>query len=130
MWVTAVIYLFESKQPTGSIMRRLYEISHSFFIVFLLYALLTGCTSTDIRVVSAPPEKPIKLGPAQGTASGVLLLGIIPIGINSRTERAYKDALKNVPGSTTLTDVTLDELWLYFGIMLFQQVTITGEAVK
>lgn len=111
-------------------MRRLCEVCHSFVLVTLFYAFLTGCSSTDIRVVSAPPEKPTKLGPTQGTASGVLFFGVIPIGINSRTERAYKDALKNVPGSTALTDVTLDELWLYFGIALFQQVTITGEAVK
>ena len=111
-------------------MRRLNVALHKLLCVFLFVALLVGCSSTDVRLVSAPPEKPIKLGPAQGTASGVLFLGVIPIGINSRTERAYADALKSVPGSKTLTNVTLDELWLYFGIMLFQQVTITGEAVK
>ena len=114
----------------GFIMRRLNVALHKLLCVFLFVALLVGCSSTDVRLVSAPPEKPIKLGPAQGTASGVLFLGVIPIGINSRTERAYADALKSVPGSKTLTNVTLDELWLYFGIMLFQQVTITGEAVK
>lgn len=111
-------------------MRRLHVALHRVRFVFLFCALLVGCSSTDVRLVASPPEKPIKLGPAQGTASGVLIFGVIPIGINSRTERAYEDALKSVPGSTVLTDVTLDELWLYFGIVLFQQVTITGEAVK
>lgn len=117
-------------EPKGIIMRQLHVALNTFLFVILFCTLLVGCSSTDVRLVSAPPEKPIKLGPAQGTASGVLFLGVIPIGINSRTERAYADALKSVPGSTTLINVTLDELWLYFGIMLFQQVTITGEAVK
>ena len=117
-------------EPNGIIMRRLHVAWHTLLFVFLFFTLLVGCSSSDVRLVGAPPEKPTKLGPAQGTASGVLFFGVIPIGINSRTERAYADALKNVPGSTALTDVTLDELWLYFGIILFQQVTITGEAVK
>ena len=111
-------------------MIRLHVALNTFLFAFLFCSLLVGCSSTDARLVSSLPEKPTKLGPAQGTASGVLIFGVIPIGINSRTERAYEDALKSVPGSTMLSDVTLDELWLYFGIVLFQQVTITGEAVK
>ena len=111
-------------------MRRLSGTLNMFFSVLLFCALGIGCASTEVRVVSPPPEKPIKLGPTRGTASGVLLFWILPCGNNSRTERAYKDALRNTAGATSLTNVTLEEFWLNLGIGLFQQVIITGEAVK
>lgn len=96
----------------------------------VLCTLLVGCTSSDVQLVSRPPEQYTKLGPTRGTASGVLALGILPFGVNSRTYRAYKDALAQVPEATALTDVTIEEFWLNIGIGLFQQVIITGEAVK
>jgi len=111
-------------------MRRLHVALNMFLFVFLFCALGVGCSSTDVRVISPPPEKPIKLGSTRGTGSGVLLFWILPCGNNSRSERAYKDALRNAPGATSLTNVTLEEFWLNLGFGLFQQVIITGEAVK
>ncbi|MEI6645054.1 MAG: hypothetical protein WCP12_03340 [bacterium] len=111
-------------------MRRLPVTLNMFLFVFLFCALAVGCASTEVRVISPPPETPTKLGPTRGTASGVLLFWILPCGNNSRTERAYKDALRNTNGATSLINVTLEEFWLNLGIGLFQQVIITGEAVK
>lgn len=102
----------------------------SLVLAVVLCTLHTGCTSSDVQLVSRPPEKATKLGPARGTASGVLVFGILPFGTNTRTYRAYKDAIAQVPEATMLTDVAVEEFWLNLGIGLFQQVIITGEAVK
>ena len=111
-------------------MKRFRGSLHALMLVIFSCSLHFGCSSSDAQLVSRPPEKPTRLGPARGTASGVLLLAVLPFGVNSRTYRAYKDALAQVPEATALTDVTMEEFWIYFGIGYFQQVIITGEAVK
>lgn len=111
-------------------MKRFRGALHTLLLIILSCSLHIGCSSSDARLVSKLPEKPTRLGPARGTASGVLIFAVLPFGVNSRTYRAYKDALAQVPEATALTDVTLEEFWIYFGVGYFQQVTITGEAVK
>ncbi len=111
-------------------MKHFYCVAYTLLLVTVLCTLQVGCTSSDVQLVSRPPEKATKLGPARGTASGVLVFGILPFGTNTRTYRAYKDALAQVPEATMLTDVAVEEFWLNLGIGLFQQVIITGEAVK
>jgi hypothetical protein len=75
------------------------------------------------------------LGKAEGSASGALGIGgtayyFIPMGLNSRYERAYNNALASAPGATALTNVTIQENWYWFVLGTLRQVTITGDAVK
>ena len=96
--------------------------------------LIGGCASGPTMIAPEPPANYEKLGPAEGTASGSLgILGtayyFIPMGLNSRVERAYNHAVASVPGATGLIDVTLDEYWVWWIIGTNRTVTITGEAI-
>jgi hypothetical protein len=109
-----------------------------FILVILLFTFLTiflGCSSGFKTIVPMPPEKYEKLGSAKGEGSGMLgvistAYNFIPMGLNSRVENAYDEALKSVPGATALTDVTYQESWYWLVIGTLRTVTITGEAIK
>jgi len=97
--------------------------------------ILSGCASDFYNIAPRPPEKFEKLGPATGSACGSLLidgtsLNFIPILLNERTERAYKDALQSVPGATALVNVTVQENWFWWLVGNSRCVTITGEAIR
>lgn len=96
---------------------------------------LAGCASGYTNIAPKPPAKYEKLGPAKGTASGSLgILAtayyVIPMGLNSRVQRAYDAALHSVPGATGLIDVTLKEDWFWWLIGTGRTVTISGQAIK
>lgn len=97
--------------------------------------LLVGCSSHQVKIEQAPPAKYESLGKAEGSASGSLGLiatayNFIPIGLNSRSERAYENALGSVSGSTGLINVTYQENWFWWVIGTARTVTITGDAIK
>ena len=101
----------------------------------LLFTLLGGCASTFTNVAPMPPGKYTRLGTATGSACGSLGLVatayyFIPMGINSRVERAYANALASVPGATSLVNVTMQENWYWWIIGTVRCVTIAGEAIK
>ena len=107
---------------------------------FLTFALLaacatTGCSSTPTTVFPRPPANYEVLGHAEGTGKGSLgVLGtayyFIPLGINSRTERAYQAAVSSVPGATGLINVMIKESWWWWLIGTGRTVTITGDAIR
>lgn len=97
--------------------------------------LFAGCASNFVKVSPTPPVTYSRMGPATGSACGSL--GIvatayyfIPMGLNSRVERAYAKAVASVPGATGLVDVTLQEKWYWWLIGTARCVTVTGEAIK
>jgi hypothetical protein len=103
--------------------------------MFLLVVFLGGCASNFTMIAPTPPQKYEKLGKATGTASGALgMLAtayyFIPLGLNSRVEQAYEEALKSVPGATALIDVTIQESWFWWVLGTSRTVTITGEAIR
>lgn len=76
-----------------------------------------------------------RLGEVEGSGAGMLGLGgtayyFIPMGLNSRYERAYNEALSKAQGAKALTNVSIEETWFWLGIGTLRQVKITGEAVK
>ncbi len=98
-------------------------------------AALAGCSSGFTNVAPEPPPQHTRLGKATGTACGSLgLLAtayyFVPMGINSRVERAYGEALASVPGATALTDITMKEDWNWWLFGTGRCVTIDGEAIK
>jgi hypothetical protein len=108
--------------------------SHA-ILALVASAVLAGCASGFITVAPTPPQQFSRLGNATGTACGSL--GIlststyfVPIGINSRVENAYNNAVASIPGATGLIDVTIQENWSWWFIGTSRCVTITGEAIK
>jgi len=87
-------------------------------VAITVAAVAAGCTSTRARIGPQPPEAYQMIGPSRGRACGLHLFGIIPIGVNSRTERAYASAVKH--GGTGLIDTKLQTQWWvipYVGIL-------------
>ena len=104
-------------------------------IIFIFGASIIGCASDFTTIAPMPPKKYEKLGHVSGKATGSLgILGtayyFIPMGINSRVESAYDNALKSAPGATALIDVTYEESWFWWVIGTARTVTISGEAIK
>ena len=103
--------------------------------VLLIVALLGGCASEPVNVAPAPPPSFERLGAATGEACGSLgILAtayyLIPIGLNSRVERAYQRAVASIPGATALVNVTYQEDWFWWLIGTARCVTISGEAIR
>ncbi len=103
--------------------------------VVIAVALLSGCSSSYTMVSATPPENYQVLGKTKGSASGSLgLLAtayyVVPMGLNSRIERAYDDAIDQVPGATGLIDVTYTESWTWWLLGTARTVTVEGTAIK
>lgn len=97
--------------------------------------ILSGCSSHNVTIAPQQPKKYEVLGKAEGSASGSLgalstAYYFIPMGLNSRTERAYKNAIESVPGATGLVNVTYQEDWLWWIIGTSKDVTIKGDAIR
>jgi hypothetical protein len=104
-------------------------------LIFTFASILMSCSTGSKTIMPTPPEKYEKLGDAEGTGSGMLgvistAYNFIPMGLNTRIESAYDEALKKVPGATALTNVTYQENWYWLGIGTLRTVTITGEAIR
>jgi hypothetical protein len=117
------------------LLSKIVKLSVVVVLLFVFTSTLLGCSSGFKTIVPMPPEKYEKLGPAKGEGSGMLgvistAYNFIPLGLNSRVESAYDEALKSVPGATALTDVTYQEDWYWLVIGTLRTVTITGEAIK
>ena len=97
--------------------------------------VFSGCSSKEVTIEQKQPEKYEVLGKATGTGSGSLgafgtAYYFIPMGLNSRTERAYADAISSVPGTTGLINVTYSEDWFWWVIGTNRTVTVTGDAIR
>lgn len=100
-----------------------------------IVVLLSACSSAPTMVSPTPPENYEVLGPTEGSATGSLGIVstayyVIPMGLNSRTERAYSRAIEKVPGATGLIDVSYHESWAWWLIGTARTVTIQGTAIK
>jgi hypothetical protein len=124
---------YKNKIPTKG-RYKMRKISLPLLAIATLF-ILSGCSSHNVTIAPSQPQKYEVLGKAEGSASGSLgLLGtayyFIPMGLNSRTERAYENALKSVPGATGLINVTYQEDWLWWVIGTSRDVTIKGDAIR
>ena len=111
-----------------------YKTSLTMGVVFAII-LLTGCSSHNVTIAPKVPENYKILGKAEGTASGSLGIlatayNFIPLGLNSRIDRAYDNAVKSVPGATGLINVTYKENWFWWIIGTARNVTVSGDAIK
>ncbi len=114
------------------------RINHSLrhcILLFVIVIAITACASRFTQVSSIPTLQQERLGPATGSACGVLLVAtppanFIPISLNSRVARAYRSALSTVPSSTGLIDVTMEDSWYWWILGTTRCTTISGVAVK
>ena len=95
---------------------------------FFLFTAV-ACTSTSVKLPSAavgPNEKVI--GPSEGSSTGIMLMGFIPILQNTRFQDAYAEAVQK-SGGTRLTDITISEQWFWALILNGYTFNVHGTAV-
>lgn len=107
----------------------------SIFGISSVLILLSGCSSNNVTIAPAQPQNYEIVGKAKGSGSGSLGLiatayNFVPLGLNDRTQRAYDDAIKSVPGATGLINVTYQEDWFWWVLGTSRNVTIKGDAIK
>lgn len=89
-------------------------------------------------VAPRPPMSYEVLGRGEGSAGGLLIIDyptlpvlmFIPIKLNTRTERAYRDAVESVGGATGLINVSIRESWTWWVFGSTRSVTVIGDAIK
>jgi len=78
--------------------------------VVLAAATVFGCSSGPVTVGPRPPMTPSLLGSASGSSCGLLLLNLIPMGVNGRVASARAEAQAAL-GSEVVADVRIRERW-------------------
>ncbi len=74
---------------------------------------MAACHSTQLRIPTDPVGATERsTGIADGTSTGFMLFGFIPIKQNDRFQAAYNAALIKSGGSR-LTDMTVSEKWFW-----------------
>ena len=97
--------------------------------MLLAFCVLAGCSSQFVNVAPQPPASYSVLGSTNGSACGLLLFDLIPIGINDRTERAYANAVGKA-GATTLIDTSITTSWYYALIGVVHCAEVQGTAIR
>lgn len=67
-----------------------------------------------MNIAPAPPAHYVVAREGEGSACGAIIW-LIAFGVNSRTERAYQQALENAQ-ATGLTESQVTDRWYYIGI--------------
>jgi hypothetical protein len=95
----------------------------------LLALLAAGCASQPLKIPT-PANRPYDtLGEGTGSATGLMLFGLIPIGQDERFVRAYDAAVKS-KGGDGLIDPVIEENWFWGYILDGYTTHITGTAIK
>ena len=98
-------------------------------VLTCLFVLVAGCSSGPARIGPRPPHDYRIVGPAKGSACGLLLFNFIPIGVNERTRRAYDSAVAKGDG-TALIDTAMRDRWYYVYIGELLCTDIQGTAIR
>jgi hypothetical protein len=92
--------------------------------------VLAACSSAPVAFPTAPLAADEEAGGrVEATTSGFLLLSLIPIGQNTRFERAVEQ-LKQKAGADRITDVVVRESWYWCGVGELFVFTVEGTAVR
>jgi len=91
---------------------------------------LAGCMSAPLHIkTNDPPGTYRELGDGEGSAVGIMLFQVIPIGQNTRFVRAYDEAVAS-RGGTRLKDPSIEERWFWAYILNGYVTRVSGTVVK
>lgn len=98
--------------------------------VLLVVVCLSACKGVPLHVPTLPvqPGEEV-IGPVEGKATGIMLLGFIPIGQNQRFEEAYSRAVAR-SGATRIVDLVVQEDWFWAYVLNGYTTRISGTAVR
>lgn len=95
----------------------------------LATAILAGCTGTPMKTQTYSPEQYTVIGHGEGKATGVMLLGFIPIQQNDRFVRAQNAAIKS-KGGDALVNTQVQENWFWAWVLNGYTTTVSGDVIK
>lgn len=95
----------------------------------LLCILAAGCSSLPLTIPNLAKSNYDVLGVGEGSATGIMLFQLIPIGQNTRFVRAYEAALKSKGGDALLEPV-VQEKWFWAWVLNGYSTKITGTVIK
>ena len=100
-----------------------------FLAAAAIAAGISACSGPWVNVAPVPPTSYSEVGPASAEACGMLLFWAIPVSLNDRVERAYREALKT-RDATTLTETKLRERWYFAAVGEVICTTIEGTGLR
>ena len=95
----------------------------------LLTLLAAGCVSQPLKIPTVTKTSYDTLGEGKGSATGLMLFNVIPIGQNERFINAYDAAVKSKSGDALL-DPVIKESWFWGYILNGYTTEITGTVIK
>jgi len=99
-------------------------------VVSLISILLSvGCAGAPVNIPNVKGSDYKILGEGSGSAVGIMLFNVIPIGQNSRFERAYNQAVARL-GGDALVDPVFSERWFWAYALNGYITTVKGTVVK
>lgn len=95
----------------------------------LLVLTLAGCAGTSMKTPKLDSSQYTVIGPSEATATGIMVLGFIPIQQNDRFVRAQAAAIQ-AKGGDALINTQVQEDW-FWGLLVDRYVTtVSGDVVK
>lgn len=100
------------------------------YLLLLTVLGAVGCAGELTVVAPTPPPQIVVGAPTKGVGCGIVLMGVIPAGVNGRAERAYRHALENAGGADGLVDTTVRDTWSWVFIGEKLCTIIEGKTYK
>ena len=98
-------------------------------VILSLLALSVGCSSVPKRMGAIQGRDYEVLGRSKADGGGVMLLGFIPIGHNTKVRRTY-DLAVSQRGGDDLINPTITERWFWAWVLNGYRVSIEGDVIK
>ncbi|QNQ98122.1 hypothetical protein BGI51_10750 [Pseudomonas oryzihabitans] len=96
---------------------------------FALAAAVAGCTGTAMKTQNLDPSQYTVVGHGEGKATGLMILGFIPVQQNDRFVRAQQAAIKS-RGGDALINAQVQENWFWAYVLSGFTTTVSGDVVK
>ena len=90
---------------------------------------LAGCTGTAMKTHQYDSNQYTVVGHSEASATGLMLLGLIPIGQNDRFVRAQTSAIQ-AKGGDALINTQVQEKWFWAWVLNGYTTKISGDVIK
>ena len=91
--------------------------------------VLAGCTGTPMTSTHYDSSQYTVLGHSEGSATGLMLLGVIPIRQNTRFVRAQEAAIA-AKGGDALINTEVQEKWFWAYVLSGFTTKVSGDVIK
>lgn len=95
----------------------------------MILVFICGCASVPLKLPNVDTQNYEVLGEGSASAVGIMLFNFIPIGQNTRFERAYQAAVDSKEGDQLLNPV-IHEQWFWGFILNGYKTTVRGTVIK